>query len=90
MTMGERGKNGVRNHNIEECQKIIDSFYAHGHKELDTARMYAEGTTEEVCANVSHHEYLFFTYIFISISLSWTLKTAHWTLSEIWIDCLLY
>lgn len=48
MTMGVQGKNGVRNHNLSECQEIIDVFYGHGHKELDTARVYAEGTTEEV------------------------------------------
>lgn len=47
--MGVQGKNGVRNHNLNECQEIIDVFHRYGHKELDTARMYAEGTTEEVC-----------------------------------------
>lgn len=49
MTMGVQGKNGVRNHDLNECQEIIDVFHRYGHKELDTARMYAEGTTEEVC-----------------------------------------
>ncbi|KAI5115715.1 hypothetical protein M0805_009264 [Coniferiporia weirii] len=46
MTMGVRGKNTVRNHDLKECQEIINVFYKHGHKELDTARTYAEGTTE--------------------------------------------
>ncbi|KAL5533281.1 hypothetical protein ACEPAF_5057 [Sanghuangporus sanghuang] len=49
-TMGEQGKSGVRNHTIRECQEIIDVFYKHGHKELDTARVYGEGTTEEYFA----------------------------------------
>jgi len=49
MTMGIEGKNGVRNHDLKECQEIIDVFVNHGHTELDTARMYAEGTTEPVC-----------------------------------------
>ena len=48
MTIGEPGKNGVRTSDLTEAQKILDVFFAHGHKELDTARMYAEGTTESV------------------------------------------
>ncbi|THH05376.1 hypothetical protein EW145_g4847 [Phellinidium pouzarii] len=47
MNMGVQGKNAVRNHDLQECQEIIDVFYKYGHKELDTARVYAEGTTEE-------------------------------------------
>ncbi|TFK92408.1 Aldo/keto reductase [Polyporus arcularius HHB13444] len=46
MTMGEPGKNGVRTSDLKECQEILDVFFSHGHKELDTARVYAEGTTE--------------------------------------------
>lgn len=48
MTMGVAGKNGVRNHSLKECQEILDVYFRHGHREIDTARMYAEGTTEEV------------------------------------------
>ena len=48
MTLGEPGKNGVRTSKLEECQEILDVFFQHGHQELDTARMYAEGTTEPV------------------------------------------
>jgi aflatoxin B1 aldehyde reductase len=48
MTIGEKGKNGVRNHDPKECQEIIDTFVRYRHTELDTARMYAEGTTEPV------------------------------------------
>lgn len=47
MTMGEPGKNGVRTSDLKECQEILDVFFSHGHKELDTARTYAEGTTEK-------------------------------------------
>lgn len=53
MTIGVQGKNGVRNHEMSECQEIIDVFYSHGHRELDTARVYAEGTTEEVFMRIS-------------------------------------
>jgi len=46
MTMGEPGKNGVRNSDLKQCQEILDVYFTHGHREIDTARMYAEGTTE--------------------------------------------
>ncbi|TDL27512.1 Aldo/keto reductase [Rickenella mellea] len=52
MTIGQEGKNGVRNHGMSECQEIIDTFYKHGHREFDTARMYAEGTTEQYLAKL--------------------------------------
>ena len=48
MTVGEPGKNGVRNQNIGEAQEVIDTFLDAGHTALDTARMYGEGTTERV------------------------------------------
>ncbi len=48
MTIGAPGKNGVRTSDLKEAQEIIDVFYKHGHKEIDTARVYAEGTTESV------------------------------------------
>ncbi|KDQ60873.1 hypothetical protein JAAARDRAFT_31870 [Jaapia argillacea MUCL 33604] len=52
MTMGAPGKNGVRNDDLKECQGIIDTFFKFGHREIDTARMYAEGTTEEYLAQL--------------------------------------
>lgn len=48
MTMGAQGQGAVRTHKLEECQEIIDLFYKHGHRELDTARAYGNGSTEEV------------------------------------------
>ncbi|EPQ58165.1 Aldo/keto reductase [Gloeophyllum trabeum ATCC 11539] len=48
MTMGAPGKNGVRTADLGECQAILDTYFKYGHRELDTARMYAEGTTEQV------------------------------------------
>ncbi|KAF8837488.1 Aldo/keto reductase [Paxillus ammoniavirescens] len=48
MTFGFEGKNGVRTSSLEECQEILDVFFGHGHSELDTARMYAGGTTEQL------------------------------------------
>ncbi|OCH95535.1 Aldo/keto reductase [Obba rivulosa] len=52
MIMGEPGRNGVRNSDLNECQQILDVFFKHGHKELDTARVYAEGTTEQYLAKL--------------------------------------
>ncbi|KAJ7285885.1 Aldo/keto reductase [Mycena rebaudengoi] len=53
MTMGEAGKNGVRNSDLGECAEILATFARHGHKEIDTARMYGGGTTEKVAFD--HH-----------------------------------
>ncbi|EGN93228.1 hypothetical protein SERLA73DRAFT_189721 [Serpula lacrymans var. lacrymans S7.3] len=52
MTMGYAGKDGVRNSDEKTCQEIIDVFFKHGHTELDTARMYGEGTTQEILAKL--------------------------------------
>ncbi|KAG2051718.1 Aldo/keto reductase [Suillus hirtellus] len=52
MTMGFAGTNGVRTSSEKDCQEIIDIFFSHGHTELDTARVYAEGTTEQVLAKL--------------------------------------
>ncbi|KAH0832879.1 Aldo keto reductase [Lanmaoa asiatica] len=53
MTIGFEGKNGVRTSSLTECQEILDVFFEHGHSELDTARMYAEGTTEQVLSHLN-------------------------------------
>ncbi|KAJ3934779.1 MAG: Aldo/keto reductase [Lentinula lateritia] len=52
MTIGFPGKNGVRTADLDECQNIMDVFLQHGHKELDTAGVYAEGTTEELLSKL--------------------------------------
>ncbi|CCL99122.1 uncharacterized protein FIBRA_01136 [Fibroporia radiculosa] len=52
MTFGEAEKNGVRTSDLSDCQEIVDLFVKYGHKELDTARMYAEGTTEPLLAKL--------------------------------------
>ncbi|KDN49601.1 Aldo/keto reductase [Tilletiaria anomala UBC 951] len=47
MTFGEEGNEQARVYDLQECQKILDIFKSHGHDELDSARMYADGTTEK-------------------------------------------
>ncbi|KAI0371014.1 Aldo/keto reductase [Pilatotrama ljubarskyi] len=50
MTFGEAGKQGASVTDIEEIRAILDIFQAHGHYEVDTARLYAMGTSEEYLA----------------------------------------
>jgi len=47
MTFGEEGKEQALTHDFPTCQKILDIFAAHGHNELDTARVYGAGTCEQ-------------------------------------------
>ncbi|OAX42717.1 Aldo/keto reductase [Rhizopogon vinicolor AM-OR11-026] len=52
MTMGFDGTNGVRTSRENDCQELLDTFFSHGHTELDTARVYTEGTAEQVLAKL--------------------------------------
>lgn len=52
MTMGEEGKNSVRTYEQKENQAILDTFFSHGHTEVDTARRYGAGSTEPVSASL--------------------------------------
>ncbi|KAF9521128.1 hypothetical protein BS47DRAFT_1286200 [Hydnum rufescens UP504] len=52
MTIGEPGKNGVRNES-SEAQEILDVFFDARFTALDTARMYGEGTTEKVLSELN-------------------------------------
>jgi aflatoxin B1 aldehyde reductase len=36
----------------EEAGKIVDIFQQHGHDEIDSARVYGDGTTEEILADI--------------------------------------
>ena len=57
MTMGFPGVDGVRNTDLKECQEILDVFFDHGHTELDTARVYGSGTTEQVFTSPDSGKY---------------------------------
>ncbi|RPD64667.1 Aldo/keto reductase [Lentinus tigrinus ALCF2SS1-7] len=52
MTFGEEGKEGARVNKLEDIEAILDIFQAHGHSEVDTARVYAGGTSEEYLGKV--------------------------------------
>ncbi|EJD00801.1 Aldo/keto reductase [Fomitiporia mediterranea MF3/22] len=47
MTFGESGKDGTRINDLKDVEAILDVFQKHGHYEVDTARMYGSGTSEE-------------------------------------------
>ncbi|KAF9500383.1 Aldo/keto reductase [Pleurotus eryngii] len=54
MTFGAEGQEGARVHDIKDVEAILDAFQAHGHTEVDTARVYAGGTSEEYLGRVDH------------------------------------
>ncbi|KAG1767323.1 NADP-dependent oxidoreductase domain-containing protein [Suillus placidus] len=43
---------GARVNTIEDAQKIIDVFTSHGHRLVDTARIYGGGTSEEIISQL--------------------------------------
>lgn len=43
---------GSRVYTAEEAGKIVDIFQQHGHDEIDTARIYGDGTTEQILADI--------------------------------------
>ncbi|KAJ8587980.1 Aldo/keto reductase [Rhizopogon salebrosus TDB-379] len=47
MTFGVEGSEGARVHELKDVEAILDIFQSHGHNEIDTARLYAFGTSEE-------------------------------------------
>ncbi|RPD52596.1 Aldo/keto reductase [Lentinus tigrinus ALCF2SS1-6] len=53
MTFGEQGKEGARVYELKDVEAILDIFQAHGHYEIDTARVYCGGTSEEYLGKVN-------------------------------------
>lgn len=53
MTFGEEGTECARIHDLKEVENILDVFQAHGHTEIDTARMYCGGTSEEYLGKIN-------------------------------------
>jgi len=55
-TFGEVGKFATRIHDLSECQKALDIFaYEHGYNEIDVARVYGNGTSEEYLSRLRVH-----------------------------------
>ncbi|TFK50684.1 Aldo/keto reductase [Heliocybe sulcata] len=53
MTFGEEGKEQARVHDLKDVEAILDVFQAHGHYEIDTARVYCGGTSEEYLGKIN-------------------------------------
>ncbi|TFY72560.1 hypothetical protein EVG20_g452 [Dentipellis fragilis] len=47
-TIGAAGHTAVRVSDVDSTQRLLDSYFEKGYKELDAARLYGDGTTEEV------------------------------------------
>jgi aflatoxin B1 aldehyde reductase len=47
MTIGKAGVEGIRVTDLATAGAMLDTFAAHGHDEVDTARVYGGGSTEE-------------------------------------------
>jgi aryl-alcohol dehydrogenase-like predicted oxidoreductase len=41
----------TRVHTLEDTTAILDTFQKHGHNEVDSARVYGEGSSEEYLGN---------------------------------------
>ncbi|KAB5596456.1 hypothetical protein CTheo_93 [Ceratobasidium theobromae] len=48
MTFGKPGTEGARIESVESVGEILDIFMSYGHLEVDTARVYTNGTSEEL------------------------------------------
>ncbi|KAJ7046581.1 Aldo/keto reductase [Mycena alexandri] len=53
MTFGAPGKEGARVHALKDVEAILDVFLKHGHKEIDSARTYCGGTSEEYLGQIN-------------------------------------
>ncbi|KAI9726675.1 MAG: hypothetical protein M1834_008940 [Cirrosporium novae-zelandiae] len=47
MTIGKPGVEQTRVHNLKDAAAILDIFQKYGHNEIDTARVYGQGSSEE-------------------------------------------
>lgn len=56
MTFGSPNTEQARVHDLEDVKKILDVFQAHGHTEVDTARVYCAGTSEEYLGKINWQE----------------------------------
>lgn len=52
MTFGEEGTEGARVFTVKGVEELLDIFQNKGHNELDTARSYTAGTSEEMLGKI--------------------------------------
>ncbi|GLI76869.1 hypothetical protein PoHVEF18_005147 [Penicillium ochrochloron] len=56
MSFGKPNTLGSRVHDIATATEIVDLFQRHGHNEIDTARIYGGGSSEEMIADLEWKE----------------------------------
>lgn len=56
MTFGAAGTSGARVHDLKDVEAILDVFRSHGHTEVDTARVYSGGSSEEYLGKINWKE----------------------------------
>ncbi|KAJ7900601.1 Aldo/keto reductase [Mycena olivaceomarginata] len=56
MSFGDPGSEGARVENVKDVEAALDSLLKHGHCEVDTARIYARGTSETILGKVNWQE----------------------------------
>ncbi|KAF7174679.1 hypothetical protein CNMCM7691_003365 [Aspergillus felis] len=52
MTLGKPNTLGARVYSLQDADQIITKFQDHGHSEIDTARLYGGGSSEEMLADL--------------------------------------
>ncbi|KAF7345566.1 Aflatoxin B1 aldehyde reductase member 3 [Mycena venus] len=56
MSFGEPGTEGARVDKVQDVEAILDLLLKHGHREVDTARIYARGTSEVILGKTNWEE----------------------------------
>ncbi|KAK6497148.1 hypothetical protein TWF506_004623 [Arthrobotrys conoides] len=56
MALGKEGTHVSRVHSFDTAAALLDIFVAHGYNEIDTARIYGSGTSEEYFATLKWQE----------------------------------
>ena len=80
MTFGKEGAEMARVHDLSACQTILDTFASHGHTEIDTARMYGGGSSEEYLAALGAlQRFQVATKVFPSARMSGALAAGGYT-----------
>ncbi|KAJ7916808.1 Aldo/keto reductase [Mycena leptocephala] len=56
MSFGAPGSEGARVDNVKDLEAVMDLLLKHGHREIDTARIYARGTSETMLGKINWQE----------------------------------
>lgn len=52
MTWGREGEEMARVHHLADCERMLDLFLQHGHREVDSALIYGAGSSEEYLGHI--------------------------------------